>query len=158
MSDDLNDGVNNLILKKDIYNLRIKTTLIAVQDMSFERFLKIHLEIGPEISPCDLFRNAITDSLSAVEYAIKEDDKELLKYVDLLIEKLDSEQGDEENIPLGKLFAKLLEKAKSVCHAGLPVKGMVVTFEYGHLYRAFNEKIVPSRSRKQNNNVPYSNN
>ena len=127
----------------EMYRLRIKTTLAFVQKMNFEEFLKKHfeasLEMNPDASLCDLFQDAIFDSLLAVEHAMKKNDNELLNYVNLLIEKLESEQGkdDEENVPLARLFAKLLIKAKNLCQAGLPVPGIIVTFEFKETWRVF---------------------
>lgn len=138
----LNDGNENLNLMKDMYRLRIKTTLAMIQKMNFEGFLKKYLEFGPRISPGELFQNGIWDCLLAVEHAVNKKDTELLDYINQLIEKLESEGGDEENIPLGRIFAKLLMKAKNVCEAGLPIPGIIITFEFKYFLEAFKERII----------------
>ena len=157
---DLNNGSENLNLMKDMYRLRIKTTLAMLQKMSFEKFLKEHIKIGPGISPGELFQNGVWDCLLAVEHAIEKNDSELLNYINLLIAKLESEQGDEENVPLGKIFAKLLEKAKNICEAGLPVSGIIATFEFKYFLEVFKEKIAKKMATadKRNNVASYSNN
>lgn len=137
-----NDSDGNLNLKKDMYRLRIKTTLAMVKKMSFEEFLKEHINVGPGISPGELFQNGIWDCLLAVEYAIKKKDNELLGCTNQLIEKLKSEEGDGENMPLGRIFAKLLIKAKNVCEAGLPVPSIVITYEFKYFLDAFKERII----------------
>lgn len=152
----------------EMYRLRIKTTLAFVRKMNFEEFLKKHfeasLEMNPDISLCDIFQDAIFDSLLAVEHAMKKNDNELLDYVNLLIEKLENEQhqGYEENVPLAKLFAKLLIKAKNLCQAGLPVPGIIVTFEFKETWRAFGifkERIVEKMFVADKHNVArYSTN
>lgn len=149
-------------LDGDIYKLRIKTTIAALQVMSFEEFLKEHLEIG--LSSDELFKNIILDSLLAVEYGIKKKDDELLNYVNFLITKLEEEKlEEEENVPLAKLFAKLLVKAISVCQAGLSVKRTAITFEFYDFAEVFDEKMVKktvvTRNRKYNRkNFHYSSN
>ena len=96
----------------------------------------------------------------AVEYAIKKNDAEILRHANTLIENLESEQGDEENIPLARIFAKLLTKAKNVCEAELSVSGMIVTFEWEYFKRSFNEKIPQkiAASDKHDSTIRYSNN
>lgn len=137
-----NDSDGDLNLMKDMYRLRIKTTIAMVKKMSFEGFLKKHLELGPGISPGELFQNGIWDCLLAVEYAIKKKDAELLGYINQLIEKLESEESDGENMPLGRIFAKLLIKAKNVCEAGLLIPSIVITFEFKYFLDAFKERII----------------
>lgn len=137
-----NEDGKDLSLMKEMYRLRIKTTLAFVKTMSFEKFLKKHTEVTHKISVCDLFQNAIWDSLLSVEYAIKKKDDELLECVNDLIARLESEEGDGENIPLGKIFAKLLIKAKNVCEATLPVSSIVLTFEFDYFLEAFKDRII----------------
>lgn len=155
-----NDSDEDLNLMKDMHRLRIKATLAMVKKMSFEEFLKEHIKINPEISACDLFQNAIWDCLLAVEYAIKEKDDELIEHINALIAKLESEPSDEESVPLGRIFAKLLKKAKNVCEAGLPVQGIILTFEFGHFLKAFKEKIIKkmfaATAGKQNSEEFYN--
>lgn len=137
------DGSNeNLNLMKDMYQLRIKTTLAMLKKMNFEESLKKYLEVGPAISPGELFQNGIWDCLLAVEHAIKKKDSELLGYINQLIEKLESEEGDGENIPLGRIFAKLLAKAKNVCEAGLSIPDIIITFEFKYFLEVFKERII----------------
>lgn len=137
-----NGSGGDLSLMKEMYRLRIKTTLALVKKMSFENFLKKHPEINPGISACDLFQNAVWDCLLAVEYAIKEKDDELIEHINALIAKLESEQSDEENVPLGIIFAKLLIKAKNICEAGLPVPSIIITFEFKYFLNAFKERMI----------------
>lgn len=137
-----NGSDGDLNLMKEMYRLRIKSTLALVKKMTFEEFLKKHLEINPEISAYDLFQNAIWDSLLAVEYAIKKKDGELLEHINTLVAKLESEQSDEENIPFGRIFARLITKAKNVCEAELPVQRIVLTFEFNYFLDAFKERII----------------
>ena len=154
------DNTGNLNLKKDLYLLRIKTILVGIQKINFEEFLKNHLNLDIELSPHDVFQHVIIESLMAVEYAIKKNDAEILRHANTLIENLESEQGDEENIPLARIFAKLLTKAKNVCEAGLSVSGMIVTFEWEYFKRSFNEKIPQkiAASDKHDSTIRYSNN
>ena len=74
--------------------------------------MKNTLEVGPGISPGELFQNGVWDCLLAVEHAIKKNDNELLEYINTLIEKLKNEQGDEENIPLAKFLPSFSQKQK----------------------------------------------
>lgn len=144
MSDNGHDN-KDLNLNRELYSIRIKSTLAAVKEMSFEEFLKKYFELGSDygISSYEIFRNAIFDPFLAVEYAIKEKDDELLKYVDDLIKKLEDEQKNNEgNIPLGKLFAKLLRKAKSLCEAGMLVSRIMFTFEFMDFSAILKEKIA----------------
>ena len=158
--DNLFGNDKNLNIDKDIHRLRIKTTLAMIKKMSFEEFLKKHIEIGPGISPGELFQNGVWECLLAIEHAIEKNDSELINYINLLIAKLESEQGDEENVPLGKIFAKLLEKAKNICEAGLPVSGIIATFEFKYFLEVFKEKIAKKMATadKRNNVASYSNN
>lgn len=135
MSDDLN-------LEKDLYRLRIKSMINNIGSWGFEKFLKKCLEFYPEISHYDLFINQIVGSMLAIEYGVKEKDNELLKYTDILILKLESEQNDEENISLGKLFAKLLRKARALCEADMLVSKIMFTFEFTDFSAAFKEKVA----------------
>mgnify|MGYP001565162255 FL=1 len=158
--DGLGNNTGDLNIDKDMYRLRIKTTLAIIQKMNFEDFLKKHIEVGPGISPGELFQNGVWDCLLAVEHAIKKNDNELLEYINTLIEKLKNEQGDEENIPLGKIFAKLLAKAKNVCQAGLHISGIIATFEFKRFLEEFKEKIAKKMTTAdtRNNVASYSNN
>lgn len=137
-----NDSDGDLNLMKEMHRLRIKTTLALVKKMSFEEFLKKYFEINPEISACDLFQNAVWDSLLAVEYAIKEKDDELIGHINALIAKLESEEGNKDDVSIGIIFAKLIIKAKNVCEAGLPVPSIVITFEFKYFLDAFKEMMI----------------
>ena len=119
---------------KDIYRLRIKTTLAMLQNMSFEESLKKY-NSGPAISPSELFRNGIWDCLLAVEHAVNKKDNEIIDYINQLIKKLESEEGDGENIPFGIIFAKLLIKAKKCVRGGLPVPSIIITFEFKYFWK-----------------------
>lgn len=141
MSNENEDG-KDLSLMKEMYRLRIKTTLAFVKKISFEEFLKKHFEINSKISVCDLFQNAIWDSMLSVEYAIKKKDDELLECINAMIATLENEEGDGENIPLGKIFAKLLIKAKNICEAELPVPSIAITFEFNYFLETFKERII----------------
>lgn len=157
-SKDLNGENENLNLKQDMYRLRIKTTLIMIQEMSLGESLKEYLNLGPGISPGDLFKNGIWDCLLAVEYAIKKGDTELLDYIDQLIQKLEGEESDGDDISLGRIFSKLLAKAKNVCEAGLPIPGIIITFEFKYFLDAFKERIIKKifSADKLNNEVFYN--
>ena len=74
------------------------------------------------------------------DYAVKEKDGELIALLDVLVAKLELE--DAEDSILGKLFAKLLIKAKNICEAELHLKGIFVTFEFIHFFEEFKKKIV----------------
>lgn len=137
-----NDSGENLDLMKDMYRLRVKTTLALLQKMNFEESLRKYIEIGPVISPGELFQNGIWDCLLAVEHAINKKDAELLEYIDQLIKKLESEESDGENMSLGRIFSRLLIKAKNVCEAGLPVPSIIITFEFKYFLEAFKERII----------------
>lgn len=66
----MSDNANNtggLNLSKDMYSLRIKSTINALQTMNFEAFLKKHIETAPEVSLFDIFRNAVFDVVFATE-------------------------------------------------------------------------------------------
>lgn len=153
--DNANGDKKDLNLSRDMYSLRIKSTLKALYKMSFENFLKEHIETAPEVSSFDIFRNAVFDVVLAVEYAIKEKDCELIALSNELISRLELE-GTEDSI-LGKSFAKLLIKARNICEAGLNLKEIFVTFEFNHFLREFKDKIVKkvSTGNKINENREF---
>ena len=138
--DNLFGNDKNLNIDKDIHRLRIKTTLAMIKKMSFEEFLKKHIEIGPGISPGELFQNGVWDCLLAIEHAIEKNDSELINYINLLIAKLESEQGDEENVPLGKILPASPKSKKIYAKLGFLSSGIIATFEFKYFFRSVQRK------------------
>ncbi len=150
MTDNLKGGSEDLNLKGDLYRVRVKSTLKALEVMSFKDFLEAYIETGPKISIFDIFRNAVFDVVLGVEYGIKEEDKGLIDLMDVLIAKLEIENGEDST--LAKVFAKLLKKAKNLCEMGSSVLEIISTFEFMDISRVFNENF-PATANKQNNEI-----
>lgn len=138
MSDELEKDVDNFDLRKEMYTLRVKSTINALKSMSFEAFLKKHIESAPEASIFDIFRNAVFDLVFATEYAVKVKSDQIAILLDILVTKLESKDGEE--YVLDRLFAKLLKKARNILEAKLNIKGIFFTFEFKNFLKLFKEK------------------
>lgn len=130
---------DNLDLRSELYSVRIKSTLRAIQDMTFEDFLKKHKDVDGKITSFDIFRNAVFDILLAMEYAIGEKDNKLIDLLNRLVKQLELE--DEECSICGRMFAKLIKKTRNICEAGLYIIGIFSTFELKEFMIVFKEKI-----------------
>ena len=131
-----------LKVDKDIYNLRLKSTINAVKTMSFEKFLKEHFNLNIEAIPSVVFQNVILGTMMAVEYGFQEKDNEILNLADILIAELEKEEADEERITLGRLFAKLIRKMIILGEAEMHFVGIVKTFEYKGFCERFKEMLA----------------
>lgn len=141
----MSQNEDKLNIQKDIYNLRIKSTIAGCQKTGFEKFLIEHIKAG--MSPNDIFDNVILGSLQAIYYSIKNKDEEILKLAKTLREVLENERSDpDDEIMLAKKFNALLKKAENVYECGSDIHDILNVFEFKHFGRAFIEKITTQKN------------
>ncbi|RJQ31637.1 hypothetical protein C4572_02060 [Candidatus Parcubacteria bacterium] len=89
--------------------------------------------------PSDVvFEVIIVNSFLAVEFAVKKEDAELLRVIDLLIGTI---QNGKDN--LSKIFFSAMEKAKFACKNGGSIEKIFKGHEFNDLFASFSEKIAP---------------
>ncbi|RJQ30952.1 hypothetical protein C4572_03265 [Candidatus Parcubacteria bacterium] len=138
-------------IKRDLYRFSIKKLLLGIEEMGFEVYLREYSRAVIDLE--DLFRTVFITTLRGVEYAVKKD-KRLLKFVGLLIlrlEKEDEKGFGEETI--SGIFADLLKKAIEMTESEGCVDRLSVSFEYNALARFFMENILPKIAAQEEREI-----
>lgn len=143
-------------IEGDLFNLKLKSTIKALKEMTFEEFLKIFFEIDPCIPPSLAFGKDVLDIISVTGYALEKKDVEMFGLVEVLVAEL-----EKKDHIVSKAFAGLIKKAIRLDEAGIPLVNISKTFEFTHLvieFDKFEASLGKTCSEKSYDFSKYSNN